>query len=483
MAFAQSVAPITTASGRVTGKDLGDVQEWLGIPYAAPPVGPLRWKTAQPPESWEGVRAMDHYGNACMQPKLTALAEPTSMSEDCLTLNIWAPKAAHSAAVMVWIHGGAFLQGSGSLAVYAGTELARQGVVVVTINYRLGDFGFFAHPELTREAGAEPATNFGFLDQIAALRWVRQNIASFGGDPRNVTVFGESAGAESVDFLMISPPARGLFQRAIAESGGGEAHTRTLSDLEQEGVEQAKRWGATNPASMRALSAETIQNSPRRLVLGGLGPVIDGKSVLGDPAHSFAEGKQAPVPFLLGANSFEASLMPMFGISTDVILAGVVKNRDKVRQFYGDDPQEEAQGLFTDGVFLAPARYLAAQMEKVRQPAYLYFFSYVFERRRSQVPGAQHAGEVPFVFDQFPGIIGTFATAEDHKMGSTVSAAWVQFAKTGNPNRAGLPDWPAYTSATDRLLEWGSPTEARQRFRAEQLDLLTALTLARAAGK
>jgi para-nitrobenzyl esterase len=474
--FAQPVAPVTLSSGRITGTDLGTVQSWLGIPYAAPPTGALRWKPPQSPVSWEGVRAMDHYGAVCMQSRPAA---GTTASEDCLTLNVWAPKGVQRAAVMLWIHGGAFIEGSGALPVYAGTEMARQGVIVVTINYRLGDFGFFAHPALSKESGAEPATNFGFQDQIAALRWVRQNIAAFGGDPQNVTIFGESAGGSSVNYLMISPPARGLFQKAIAESGGGQSHTQKLAELETEGAQRVQSWGAADLAAMRALPAEIILKNPRRVTLAGIGPVVDGKFVLEDPAHGFQEGKQAPVPFLLGANSYEASLMPLFGITADGMMAGLLGNGEKIRQFYGDDPQKAAQALFTDFVFLAPARYLAAQMEKVKQPAYLYFFSYKMERLRAQAPGAPHGGEVPFVFDQFPGALAALATAEDRKVAATVTAAWAQFAKTGNPNRDGAPEWPAYTASADRLLEWGSPIAVRDHFRAEQLDMLTLVSLMR----
>jgi para-nitrobenzyl esterase len=474
--FAQPVAPVTLSSGRITGTDLGTVQSWLGIPYAAPPTGALRWKPPQPAASWEGVRAMDHYGAVCMQSRPAA---GTTASEDCLTLNVWAPKSAQKAAVMLWIHGGAFIEGSGALPFYVGTQLARQGVIVVTINYRLGDFGFFAHPALSKESGAEPATNFGFQDQIAALRWVRQNIAAFGGDPQNVTIFGESAGGSSVNYLMISPPARGLFQKAIAESGGGQSRTQKLAELEAEGTQRAQSWGAADLAAMRALPAETIQKSPRRLALGAVGPVVDGKFVLEDPAHAFQEGKQAPVPFLLGANSYEASLMPLFGITPENMMAGVLTSGEKIRQFYGEDPQKAAPALFTDFVFFAPARYLAAQMEKVKQPAYLYFFSYKMERVRTQSPGASHGAEVPFVFDQFPGVLAAMATTEDRKMAATVAAAWAQFAKTGNPNRDGAPEWPAYTASTDELLEWGTPIAVRDHFRAEQLDLLTAASMLR----
>jgi para-nitrobenzyl esterase len=474
--FAQPVAPVTLSSGPITGTDLGTVQSWLGIPYAAPPVGALRWKPPQPPPSWEGVRAMDHYGAVCMQSRPAA---GTTTSEDCLTLNVWAPKSVQEAAVMLWIHGGAFIEGSGALPIYAGTEMARQGVIVVTINYRLGGFGFFAHPVLSKESVGEPATNFGFQDQIAALRWVRQNIAAFGGDPQNVTIFGESAGGSSVNYLMLSPPARGLFQKAIAESGGGQSRTQTLAELEAEGAQRVQSWGAADLAAMRALPAETILKTPRRLTLGGIGPVVDGKFVLADPAYGFQQGKQAPVPFLLGANSYEASLMSMFGITADGMMAGMLGNGEKLRQFYGADPQKAAPALFTDFVFLAPARYLAAQMEKVKQPAYLYFFSYRMERLRAQAPGAPHGGEVPFVFGHFPGALNALATAEDRKMAATVVAAWAQFAKTGNPNRDGSPEWPAYTASTDRIFEWGSPIGVRDHFRAEQLDLLTLVSLMR----
>ena len=469
---AQPAAPVTTASGRITGKDLGDVQSWLGIPYAAPPVGDLRWKAPRPPASWEGVRAMDRYGSICMQPPRLAVGQPTAMSEDCLTLNVWAPKRASKAPVMFWIHGGAFVEGSGALAVYAGTSLARQGVVVVTINYRLGDFGFFAYPELSRESAPEPAANFGLMDQIAALRWVHKNIAAFGGDPGNVTIFGESAGAMSVNVLMMSPPARGLFQRAIAESGGGRVRILNVADLERSGVRKGQQWGAADLKALRGLSADTIQKGQGPLSLAAYGPVADGKYVPAAPGTAFSEGKQAAVPFLLGANSFEASLMSLFGIGNDEILGRAVSRSDRVRELYGDDPQKAAQDLFTDALFLGPARHLATQMEKVHQPAYLYFFSYVAERRRSQARGAAHGSEIPFVFDQFPRAIAFLATPEDRRMADTMSAMWVQFARTGNPNRPGLPEWPAYTVAGDRLLEFGTSIAVRQHFRAERLDLL-----------
>ena len=465
-------APVTISPGRITGKDLGEVQAWLGIPYAAPPVGELRWKPPQAPVAWEGVRAMEHYGAICMQGAGRASLQQLPMSEDCLTLNVWAPKHAEKAAVMVWIHGGGFVEGSGALAAYAGTELARQGVVVVTINYRLGDFGLFALPALGDGGGS-----FALMDQVAALRWVKRNIAAFGGDPGNVTIFGESAGGSSVNFLMLSPEARGLFHKAIAESGGGPSRIETLDDLEGLEAGKTENWGASDAKALRALPASTILSAPRRTGLGAYEPVVDGKYVLDAPAVGFSKGRQAPVPFLAGANSFEASLMTMYGVTTESVLARV--NREQVRRLYGDDPVKAARELFADAVFLGPARYLAMQMEKVKKPAYLYFFSYMFERRRGQAQGAIHAGEIPFVFDQFPGVMGTVASAQDRKMAAAVSAYWVQFAKTGNPNREGLPEWPAYTPGTDRLLELGTEIEVRERFRAERLNLVEAAMLRR----
>ena len=472
--MAQPTPPLAISTGRITGKDLGEIRQWKGIPYAAPPVGDLRWKPPQKPVSWDGVRAMDHFGNSCMQPKLLTASAASAQSEDCLTLNIWAPKDARGAAVMFWIHGGAFVEGSGSMPVYDGSQLARQGVIVVTINYRLGDFGLFTTPELTKEPGFE-SPNFGLMDQIAALHWVHDNIAAFGGDPANVTIFGESAGGTSVNFLMASQPARGLFQRAIAESGGGQSHARTSAAEEQAAARKAQEWGAANLKALRALPASEILEHFGPLGLAEYAPVIDGKYVVLAPAEAFAAGKQAPVPFLLGANSYEASLMPTFRISSERVLDQGGVNRDKVRSLYDSDQLKAARDVFTDSVFLAPARYLAAQMEKVKQPAYLYFFSYVIERMRPQSPGVRHAGEIPFVFDQIPAAVAAIVTAEDRHMADTVSAYWVHFAKTGNPNFDSLPEWPVYRRSSDQLLELGSPIEVRTNFRAEKLNLMDAI--------
>ena len=465
--FAQNETAVRIESGSITGKNAGEVREWLGIPYAAPPVGDLRWRPPEPPRRWEGVRAMDHVGAACIQAALGGIgAVNLPQSEDCLTLNVWAPKNARQAAVMFWIHGGAFVEGSGGIPIYNGAALARQGVVVVTINYRLGPLGFFAYPGLSAESKGEPAANFGIMDQIVALGWVRRNIAVFGGDPRHVTAWGESAGAMSVYVLMTSPPARGLFARAIAESGPIFGPMRTLAQAEQSGEQRARDWGADNLKALRALPARTFASGGLRDV----GPVIDGKYVPAEPRKVFAEGRQAAVPFLLGANNFEASLMGMFsGIGER--LADLLGTNG--RKLYGDDAHARAQQIFTDAGFLEPTRFLAGRTAKAGQPAWLYYFSYVLERRRARAPGAMHGGEIPFVFDNLSeGPLALMATAEDRKMAETVSGYWVSFAKTGDPNGEGRPQWPAFRMATDKLLELGPEIVVREDFRKPQLDFI-----------
>ncbi len=463
-------------SGSISGTDSGEVRAWLGIPYAAPPVGDLRWRPPQPPPRWEGVRAMDHLGAACIQAALGGIGTlGLPQSEDCLTLNVWAPKNARQAAVMFWIHGGAFVEGSGGISMYNGANLARQGVVVVTINYRLGPLGFFAYPELSAETaapGGKPAApagtaNFGIMDQVAALRWVRDNIAAFGGDPRKVTVWGESAGAMSVYMLMTSPPARGLFARAIAESGPIFGPMRTLAEAERSGVERAREWGAADLQALRALPAKTFSSAGLR----DAGPVIDGKYVPEEPRRVFAGGRQAAVPFLVGANSFEASLMTMFsGIGPR--LAGMLGANG--RKLYGNqDEGERVQQIFTDAGFLEPTRFLAARVEKTGRPAWLYYFSYVAERRRARSHGAMHGGELPWVFDNVDaGPLALVATAQDRRMAQTVSAYWVNFAKTGDPNGPALPPWPAYRASTDKLLELGPEITVAEHFRKPQLDFI-----------
>jgi len=308
---------VMTRSGAVSGVTQAGVTAFRGIPYAAPPVGPLRWRPPQPPAPWKGVRAASETGPACMQPPLPGedRGSNPAISEDCLYLNIWRPAVATTGAkrpVMVWIHGGGFYFGTGARAAYNGANLARDGVIIVTLNYRLGRFGWFAYPELTKKGGKAGTGNFGLMDDIAALKWVRANIAAFGGDPANVTVFGESAGGIAVNALMTIRAARGLFAKAITQSGFGRVPPQPLKTAEQTGSAFARSAGAANLAALRKLPAAVVlgPEDARYAPLEGPWPILDGKLITGSVAQIFAAGNEAKVPWMVGSNDFEASLFP-----------------------------------------------------------------------------------------------------------------------------------------------------------------------------
>src|SRR5579862_5129449 len=303
MAGAATDEPVRLDTGLISGTTTGspEVRVFKGIPYATPPVGDLRWRAPKPVAHWEGTRKADEFGPVCMQ------GGNQKMSEDCLYLNVWtsAKAAAEKLPVMLWIYGGGYTSGSGSQPMYDGEALAKKGAVVVTINYRLGALGFFSHPELTKESDRRGAANFGVMDSIAALQWVQQNIARFGGDPKHVTIFGESAGAGMVANLMTIPAAKGLFERALGESSAWStariAPLPTLADAQQEGVKLADAAGAKSLAELRAQPAEAIQKAGR-----GMGPVVDGYLIPEDPGKVFAAGKQIGVPVLTGSNRDES---------------------------------------------------------------------------------------------------------------------------------------------------------------------------------
>ncbi|MFI4936684.1 MAG: carboxylesterase/lipase family protein [Caulobacterales bacterium] len=482
--------PVHTAQGDVTGVAAGTVESFKGIPYAAPPVGELRWRPPAPGAKWTGVKAAEAFGPACMQPVRTGFGPAPATSEDCLTLNVWRPAQRPAGAklpVMLWIHGGAFVSGSGGTPFYDGTHFAEHGVVIVTINYRLGRFGFFAHPAL--DGGAGPVGNYGLMDQIAALKWVQANIAAFGGDATNVTVFGESAGAISVNYLVASPAARGLFAKAIAESGFGRATPYQLKGARS--AEQVGEFFATGvgikgedaaaAAALRALTADQV-NAP----YGGLSdpnmpsPMVDGVIVKETIARAFANGHQAHVPFMEGGNSYEASLFPQVGDNPDPVIARA-GDRAKVLALYGNaDPAKVARDLTTDSMITEPTRYLAAEMDKAGVPSFVYHFSYVPAAQRATAFGAPHGGEISYVFDNLRDTAFSFgtrtfpaATADDHKISDAMIAYWVAFAKTGDPGSAGGVAWPRYTVKSDQLLEFGADgVEVRQGFEKARLDFL-----------
>lgn len=443
-------------SGELQGRTAGDVAVFLGIPYAAPPVGPLRWRPPQPVAPWTGVRAATGFGFDAHQ-----VDDPGDMlsgvrprSEDCLTLNIWTPaRRDQPLPVMVWIHGGGFTNGAGSAPAYDGAALARLGVVVVGFNYRLGRFGFFAHPALTAAADGEPIGNYGFMDQIAALQWVRRNIAAFGGDPGRVTIAGESAGGWSVNMLMTTPSARGLFHGAIAQSAGGRIGTfgrslATWSQAIEAGRASAAKAGVTGEgadalAQLRALPPEGLLTQPFFTAPRDTyaGPMVDGRIVRDDPGVLFAADAAARVPYLVGANSREADDMAEARPMAAALLGGVGPLAASLAHAYGSADAAEA-GLMSDIIFVEPARFTA---RAVAGPAYLYRFGYPPQAWRDVMPGPAHAMEVPFTF-------GTAANGHDTWVGAMMSRYWANFVRAGDPNGPGLAPWPAHDADGDQLL-------------------------------
>ncbi|WP_293353553.1 carboxylesterase family protein [Phenylobacterium sp.] len=483
LAASQAVAQtVHTAAGAVAGVTADGVSAWKGVPFAAPPIGPLRWRPPQPAAPWPGVRPADRAGPACPQPERGdgGAGAPPAQSEDCLTLNIYAPKGARNLPVMVWIHGGAFRLGYGAAPVYDGAALARQGVVLVTINYRLGLLGFFAHPSLTATAPpGEPLGNYGLMDQLAALRWVKANIAAFGGDPRNVTAFGESAGGSSLIYLLANPAAKGLFTRAIVESGGGLQKPASLAEISRRGEAAGTRLGLPADASIDDLRARPAQDwvTAQGGLQGGLGfgPFIDGRLVTEAPWRAFSAGRALDVPLIVGANSNEASVLSTLGVPAGAFAAAVGDRMSALRPLYGAETSdaEFTRQALGDAVFVAPSRWIASATAK-GQPSYLYYFSYVAAARRAAVPGANHGSEIPYVFKSWEAtpVLSRLMTPEDKAVSEMISACWVSFAKAGQPDCGPASPWPAYDPADDIQMEFSAQSGARRVGRAAALDLL-----------
>jgi len=439
-------------SGLVAGAWQGPGEVFYAIPYAAPPVGGLRWRPPARARPWVGERAATAPGPACPQPmapggrpNLGGYVGPTS--EDCLTLDVTAPRNARRAPVIVWVFGGGNFAGASSIPSYDGRNFARDGVVVVSMNYRLGPLGFFAHPALTAEAPpGEPLNNYGLMDQIAALAWVKRNIAAFGGDPGNVTLAGESAGGADVLDLLTIPAAWPLFNRAVVESGGGWSAPVSLPQREAAGADLASRLGLPGAAAtadqLRALSvADLIAKAGSE---GGV--AIDGRLMRESATQAFARGHFDPAPLIVGSNSNEASLIERPGAPLD----------------------EDARQAFNDKVMGAPARWIATRTS-LRAPAWLYYFSYVPERQRGTRPGTNHASEIVFFFDsvdQIPGRTALITPSERAEV-RLAHACFVAFATLGRPDCAG---WPRYTLTGDQLLEFGDPPAVRSHFRKAELD-------------
>jgi para-nitrobenzyl esterase len=482
----QGGAPeIKTASGTVRGAIQGDVASFKAIPYAAPPVGEFRWRPPQPVTPWKDVR--DATKDCADCPQRAWPGSTTVQSEDCLFLNVWTPANATKKSklpVMVWIHGGGFTGGSGSGPGSAGDSFAKQGVILTTINYRLGRLGHFAHPALSKEHPEEFKGSYAYMDQIAALKWIKENISAFGGDPNNVTIFGFSAGGVSVHSLLTIPAAKGLFHKAIGESSGGRDGVLTGRPINKDnadplytvsaetiGMNFARKHKVENSdadamAKLRALSVEEIvdggqetdgQDGPRIYS----GPILDGKLVVETAESAYKAGRQPNVPLIIGNCSAEIGGAFVSNAKTkEDLFASFGEFENDAKAAFdpeGNKSFDEVITKFnTDWVWGEPARFTARAFVSKRAPAYMYQFGYVQPAFRERARfGAGHGSEVSFVFNTLNARWGNpgEATPEEKELARLMNTYWSNFAKTGNPNGKGLPNWPQYDVQKEEILD------------------------------
>ncbi|HLZ84910.1 MAG TPA: carboxylesterase family protein [Caulobacteraceae bacterium] len=492
-ATAQAGPIVKTPAGALEGVADGGVVVFRNVPYAAPPVGTLRWRAPQPLAAWKGVRPAAEPGPACIQTA-GGSGYRGPESEDCLSLNIFAPAAGRGARypVMVWIHGGGFVGGTGSR--YDGSRFARDGVVLVTINYRLGRLGFFAHPAIAATSPDGALADFGLMDQIAALQWVRANIPAFGGDPGNVTVFGESAGGQSVNALLASPLARGLFEKAISESSFAAFPGAALDQARAAAVTYAQGLKISGDAvataeALRAQPASAFTQAGALTDPGAPRPIVDGVFMSANPLAAFEAGAQIKVPLIIGGNSFEASeFAELVASAPKPVIARLGGDPDKVIAAWGGEPRRAAADYLTFTQVIEPDRRMARDEARAGSPAWVYYFSYVPQSLRASTIGAWHGAEVPYVFDTLnktpvaaraqPLMPASFpaATPEDEAMARAVHGAWVAFARTGKPG------WPAVGPHGDVTMVYGAGGAVVDRsFDKASLDDLEGAARTRAA--
>ena len=484
---------VKTASGTLEGTrdQISGIATFKGIPYAQPPLGTLRWKPPQPSKDWQGVRRADAFGPRAMQLPLFSdmVFRSQGMSEDCLYLNVWTPARTGNERlpVLVYFFGGGFVAGDGSEPRYDGDSLARRGIVVATVTFRLGVFGFLAHPDLTRESARHASGNYGLMDQSAALRWVQKNIESFGGDPRRVTIGGESAGSFSVSAQMASPWSKDLIAGAIGESGSllGTRPTPSLADAEQGGIRFAASLGAANVAALRALPADKILGATAGRDGPRFGAIVDGDFLPRPPAEIYAAGQQAHVPLLVGWNSQESDAGGVLGKDAPTpenftkALGTVFGDRaaDAAR-FYSSSTDEEAQQSATD---LASDRFIAFSTWKWydlhRRTGGKPVFRYFFSRPRPGATGAVHSAEIEYALGNLGSNKVYMWTPDDYHVSEIMETYFADFVKTGDPNRRGLPAWPAVGRGPEAVMHLDiSPHVDPERYREryEFLDLFYA---------
>ncbi len=491
-------APLKIDSGMITGTTDKNIRVYKGIPYAAPPVGNLRWKAPQPAKKWDGVKAFDQFGNACPQSPYPATSlyfnQAEKMSEDCLCLNVWtgAKKANEKRPVMVWIHGGALTRGSSSISFYDGAALAAKGVILVSINYRLGPLGYFSHPALSAESKRNTSGNYGILDQIAALQWVQRNITAFGGDPNRVTIFGESAGSWSVCSLVASPLAKGLFHRAIGESGGVFSPMQFLQEkrygiisAEETGKALAQSLGVNDGVNalqeLRSKSAEELIAAFDKSG-GSARGIVDGYVFPEEVYSIFAKGKQNNVPVIVGSNANEGnSLIPPTMVPKTLTgYKAYLKNRygamtEDFLKVYPAASDAEVRnsflGAFREEIFTWQMRTWARMTTASK--AWMYFFSRIPPRPDREIYGAYHAAEIPYAFNNLSRSPITNEKA-DFEVANAMSDYWVNFATTGNPNRKGLPAWSSYEEKSEPFIEFGDQIKTGNHLLKPQNDFFDA---------
>jgi para-nitrobenzyl esterase len=509
----QTTALVRVDSGQLQGVAEDGVVSYKGIPFAAPPVGELRWRPPQPVTPWTGVRQASEFGANCMQgrfgpPQAPGANAAPAPSENCLFLNVWRPASAPAQArlpVMVWIHGGGFVGGSGSSPGTSGVQFARQGVVLVSINYRLGRFGFFAFPALSRERPGEPKGNYAYMDQIATLQWIKRNIAVFGGDPNNVTIFGFSAGGVSVHSLLASPMARGLFHKAIAQSGGSRDSVLTARPMREDGVdpnypvsaetigtEFARSMGIDGTdqaalAKLRALSSEEVLRGaaqPGTSVRSyETTPVLDGKLITETAETAYKARHQPRVPIIVGSNSADTAGNRIRATTKEQFFARFGQWSAQAKAAYDPDGTTDLATMVTrandDFGQAEPARFAANAFAANGSPVYRYRFSYVQTAMRERLrTGAPHGGEIAFVFGTLAVRPGSTLSPEDQAVSRMAQSYWINFAKTGDPNAAGLPAWPRHDPSKDLIFEFHPDGTARAvpDVRKARLDVMQLAT-------